>query len=525
MKNKSIVNVNRVDSIAKQKKTATDIIQFINAGMTATNRSSFYNTINAQNDAVLQAHREMLNIDRGLYLAVSMLPGMTDYTKIMTIGTLLTDKTNRDITSRVLETNSTISLEIETAAINYLANTLPTHRFLNFILELKEGRINNSRVRHLILQSILNSQKFDWQSVKYRKKLREVLTHAWSLRTTSIIKSILSKKKNTWTATEAKIIVNNIDKYLIDTTKTPSHIVYDCVAFVLGIENGLTTTINTINSYISAKTDLDKGSLLPREVLEGIRSIYHKTRKSADVIQLTSQNMTNKEQMKVQQNAKKHNVTVSFDITKQSPIDIYIHAYANSLTDEMKTALSKKAKLIANTYPSNYDNIAIIIDASASMFGSDKQKYRPIAIAQTLRDVIATTTKKYTQYICSGREVDGLIHPEGDTDIATTLLDAIESGVDAIYVISDGYENAPAGRFEEVVNALEKIGCTTPIIHYNPVYSAEDKNTKQLAKSVNSIPASKPEALGMTSIINLLSSDFKTGIISLLNATIIKAIK
>lgn len=106
-----------------------------------------------------------------------------------------------------------------------------------------------------------------------------------------------------------------------------------------------------------------------------------------------------------------------------------------------------------------------------------------------------------------------LVRPAGDTSLAEGLLDLLGDAPEAVFVISDGYENRPAGRFAEVVAALRAMGNTTPIFHFNPVFAAESVGARELASGlVPTLPAARPEALGISMLRGLLTADPRRGI-------------
>ena len=49
-----------------------------------------------------------------------------------------------------------------------------------------------------------------------------------------------------------------------------------------------------------------------------------------------------------------------------------------------------------------------------------------------------------------------------------------------VFVLTDGYENAPAGRFAEVVRAVRQMGVETPIHQFSPVFAAEARGIRSL---------------------------------------------
>jgi hypothetical protein len=484
-------------------------LNFIDVGNTATGRATFYNTKDEQNTVIENSHRNMLGIDRGIYAATMMLDGINDINKMVGVRNLLLTKDNRD--------HSMISLETETKIIACLMTQLPVQRLLKMYGDLKEKRVNNARTRRIILLSILNSSSLEYWSVKYRAKMKNALEHAWGKRMTSIIASILKRKSKDWNAKELTIITTNVRKY---ANHEANEKVEECVSFILGNEKNITLPILT--SFVEAKTDLSKGTKLPTEVLEGIRSTYHKGVKKEKILELTKENLTEKEKMKVQTRAANAGIAIKFDPSKQDVVDLYIYAYERGMDDEIASALKEKAKSAAKNSPLSYGKVGIVFDASCSSKGDKTQNLRPLAVSSSIRDLLIATSKEYSLEIVGGFVKNRLIYPEGETNIAKALVKVLKEQPDAIFILSDGYENAPAGRTNEVINAIREMGIETPVYHINPVAALETASVRKLSDQIAVIPANKPSALGLGMVKAMLETNLKDGILGLFNITLPK---
>jgi len=495
-------------------------LKFIDVANTSTNRSTFYNSQKEQNDATKQMHQNLYGINRGLYAATLLLDGVTDHTKMIGLETLL------GISNDVDRSRSLISIDNETQIIAHVLTQLPVQRMLNLYLDLKSKRVNNNRTRKIILMSILNSKSLEFWSVKYRNKIRESIEHAVGKRRLSIIKSILNKqnfdngKFLIYSNKEQSIMHESIMKFVNSNSEK---YVAQCLAFILGVDKKY--TLPTLKSFIDAKTDISKGNKLPREVLEGLRSTYHKGTKTAEVLEVTKENLTDKEKIKVQKNAAKHGVTVDFDATKQDVVTLYIHSYANgnTITPEIMSVLKRKAEQSAKSTPIAYETVGILVDGSVSNSGSDTQKLRPIATSLAIRDLLVATSKKsFIEY--AGGEVteEGLVIPSGETNLAKGLIKILKQKPDAIFILSDGYENAPAGRVNEVIEAVRKMKNETPIFQISPVLSGEVAGVKKLSEKISALPVSKPEAIGFSMVKAMLEQNVRDGVIGLFNITLPK---
>jgi hypothetical protein len=471
-------------------------LAFLDTASTAFGRATAYNDRQTAQDAELAVHDALLSQDRHLYALMLTLPGVTDRARQVGVKNLL-------------------AFGGDNAVLSQLVDELPAQRVFKLFIALRAGdekagihRANNARTRKLILRVILGSPKVELWAVKYRTKMAESLTHAWGIRTTSIVRAILSRSSNTWTSLEQTIIRKAIDRFArnVETARA-------CVAFVL--RTNVNHTLPLLCAYDAAKTDLARGKRLPLEVLEGIRSTFHKDVPSAQLLELVKDTLTTAQRMNVQRRAADAQVDVRMDPTEYDAVRLYLYAFEMGMTQEILDALMAKAKKAASTLRLGYARIGILLDASASMAGSREQPLRPMATALALRDVLAHSAEA-TIVRCGG-DADGmLVRPRGATSLAEGLVELIAANVDAVFVLSDGYENGPAGRFAEVVTALRAMDVRTPIYHLNPVFAAESSGVRSLYPgAVATLPVRAPEALGLAFIRGLLEAEPHRGLIAL----------
>jgi len=264
---------------------------------------------------------------------------------------------------------------------------------------------------------------------------------------------------------------------------------------------------------------LEKGKDLPTEILEGIRSRYHKNIPASKVLEITKHTLSQEQKMVKQRKAKKSGVKLDFDPTKQDIVKLYVYALEEGATKEIREALDDKAKRISDAFPMSYDHVGIVVDNSISMFGSDEQKHRPISIALSMRDVLVSSSKKATVVATNGTfDKYGMLETSGDTSLAESLLDVMEKEPNAVYLITDGYENRPAGRVNEVINALRDIGIETPVFQISPVMSTESAGIRTLSDSIEPLPVSRPEGIGLSMIRAAINQgELEQGIVGLLD--------
>jgi hypothetical protein len=482
------------------------ILSYVEISSTATGLSTFYNTKEEQNEATLAAHNAMLALDRGVYSALTTIPGTTDFSKQAVLFNLLSNP-------YPIQQRLSMSVSMETKLINYLLTTMPVHRVLNVFIKLAEQKQNSSRIKRIAFNYILGSgDRLDFWAVKYRKKLRQIITHCIGQRRVGILRSILNKRGKDWSYDEGDILQTFVPIELVLSNNIWN------LRFILGINPDIPRDNQSkyIKAFYAAKEDIEAGKDLPPEVLEGIRSTYHPDVPKEKVLDLTKKTATAVQQVRSQKRAKKADIEIKFDPFKLNPVQLYIYAFNEGMTDEIMKTLIKKAKNTAKNMLVRHGTAGVLIDTSLSMLGGEKQKYRPISIALALCDLIQAISENCVfEYPGQDRykyNRHKLILPSGPTNLAKGLIKLLQAPVEVIYIISDGYENQSAGRVSEVINiAKTKLNINIPIIHLNPVAASESIGVRNLT-GTETISVSSPESFA--------SNSLRTGLLTSLNSTL-----
>ena len=477
--------------------------EFLDTAATATARATFYNTRAEQEAAVETVHRDLFALDRGIYTAALLLPGVTDFSRQLGAVRLL----------RTAQADGLLSPEQEAAAVRGLLRMLPPQRMLKMFGMLRAERINNARTRRLMLSTLLGAEKLEFWAVKYRRKLETALVHAWGRRTASIVRAVLAKPADDRTDKERQIVQRHLYRFAdgVDRNRTEQ-----CVRFILGDEDGL--TLRRLAAYRDAKHDLATGRVLPFETLEGLRSRFHRDKTSAEVLELTKSQLTAGQKIGLQRKAQEADVAVDFDPAKYDAVRLYVYAYEMGLSEAIRDELLRKARATAQRLPVRFTHAGILLDVSASMVGHETQARRPISVALALRDLLAETAEQASIVTSDGRVAPSaeLIEPVGDTSLAAGLVALLKREPDVVFVLTDGYENAPAGRFAEVVRAVRRMGVQKPIHQFSPVMAAEARGIRSLSDAVTGLPVSKPEAIGLGLLKVLFEADVDRGAQALL---------
>jgi hypothetical protein len=149
-----------------------------------------------------------------------------------------------------------------------------------------------------------------------------------------------------------------------------------------------------------------------------------------------------------------------------------VHVYRGGATEELRQALDRYAADAAAGLPHYDGTVALVLDASASTQGYGEREFACISQSQALRLVLARCCPKLRVYTVGG--AGDPPRPEGATDLAGALLDALEGKPDLVAIVSDGYENDGAGDLARVVATLPAIGVRTPVVFCHSKFTAKD---------------------------------------------------
>ena len=230
--------------------------------------------------------------------------------------------------------------------------------------------------------------------------------------------------------------------------------------------------------------------------------------------------------MQGQRAAAKAGVELTFDPTRADLGKLYVYALeTGSLTPEVRDAIRAKANRLGRSFPVRYNRVGVVLDASRSMEGTRAQKWGPLALSLAMRDVLlASAVDSGHCEVAGGKQhpADGegmLVVPSGSTSLASALLAVLKTRPDAVYILSDGYENAPAGRVDEILQQVRRLGITTPVYQVSSVSGAEAAGVRQLSSIVSPMPVSRPEAIGLGIVRAALTADVESGIKGLLSVS------
>jgi hypothetical protein len=532
----SITRIDDVWSIVgvEPARIADDVCAFLDVSTTSFGRATHYNSRDKQLQAEAVVHGRLFDISRDLYQILLSLPGTTDRARQIGMSALLGSKQKNG--KECLLTGT-----MERRVLESFVKNLPPQRMLKlfdafrgFGNEFGAKKSNNARTRKLILRTILNSPRLELWTIKYRSKLQRILSHAWGRSLGSAIGAVAAKKRRN--DKEKSMLRKHVLSYLGSNCGKVEVVnlnhVLQCIAFLYGERDRISDDMKLLQSFINAKTNISDGLKLPAEIIEGIRSTYHKNVSASELLKMRADVggiRTRYEKRVVQKRVKEAGGKVEMNPLDYDAVELYIYAFEVGADSEILEALDKKAKDAAKLLPVSYDKLAIIVDASKSMEGSKEQPMKPLATALSIRDMLQRSATESIVLYCGGfadtKDMPDIssnikiVKPSYETELAQSLLDALVYEPDAVYVISDGYENSPAGRFGDVLRKAREIGIDVPVIHCNPVFASETGSVRALCEGiekVTTLPVRSPMAMGSGIIRGLIESDPRRGLNSIL---------
>ena len=299
---------------ACEKRLVTHrVCTFLDVAATFRARATFYNTKEEQAKFEERVHRDVFDLDRGVYTALLSLPGVSNRARQVGVMRLLS-------TPRAEGNGASSETIQETAHIEQFVRRLPPPAMLKLFGVLRTARVNNARTRKVILRTILSRPQIELWSVRYRRKLKSALQHALGTRVMSITAAIPAKQSSDRTNKENRLLLKHLASHAGGRTLS---IVYECVAFIFGHESHL--TLPSLIAYRDARGDLEAGRVLPFETLEGIRSGYHKDRTTAEVLALTRDQLTRGQKIAMQRQGDEAGISIEFDPAKYDAVQLYSH--------------------------------------------------------------------------------------------------------------------------------------------------------------------------------------------------------
>ena len=472
-----------------EKQLDSGILQFIPKG-------AYYEGRDEQFAAVKDTWDRLLAYDRVLFTLLTLLNG-SGFSKGMISHMLLStpdNGTGKDLIPAGLD--SDFEKNVIMYNLHRIASEDSMPRAIKNLLILAGSdrnarRINNARTRKIILDFIFNrdNRELDALAVNYKAKLAKLVRHALGKQD---LYKILSNNE--------KLFQKLIGRY--------NRNAYPVVHFLFGSNvvrtEGARAYFPQIDSYVALRTAAEAGDLnefrkhmkkLPWRTVIGFRNTYKLNIDKGEI--LGKAKMSDKDKLQTQSAQKRAGAKKVRKVRyeKQDLYDLwklFYHKVLNNDGDDIDK-ISEAVDVVSNKIEKmEFEDVAIVLDFSHSMRGSDERPLHPMLTALCLLSCFNFKTIHPVggkQVIIEGTDVGATV-PSGGSPLWRGLVDAVLTGAKTIVVISDGYENAVSGMFNHVYDHFKSTGHEFDLLQINPVFSADAKSgtVRSLVDGGNPLP-------------------------------------
>jgi hypothetical protein len=154
-----------------------------------------------------------------------------------------------------------------------------------------------------------------------------------------------------------------------------------------------------------------------------------------------------------------------------------IHLYRGGEVAPVRAALEQSLDAAVAELPRFAGRLALVLDLSASTRSYGDREYCCLSQSVALAMALARVCPDLHIYRVGGAGAAALPQPEGETDLACGLLEALECDPDLVAIVSDGYENRIEGDLARVTAALPGAGVTTPVVFCHSKFTNQDDLT------------------------------------------------
>lgn len=424
-----------------QRVAREDIVLFINSCLACTGQREFYDEGLGQRVSIDFLHDYILANYRLLY-ARTLAAGINHFNQAQIIVKLLATGKNTAPQHR-LEENQLI-----TAALN----SLPPNRAWEVLHQLRKRGVNNRRSRAVARDYLRNRRDATFDAVKYRGKVRAVSAH------------------------NHLALPGELGPFLFRNWQKRSY------------------KTELFENFRQAHFSAEAIYKLPYTIAEGL-ALKHKVDREIFLKRIQAQ-MTQGEKLRLQNSAQRSDVEIDIDMGKMplTKLALYIISLPSEIRmvreSEFDRALRKSTYRVLKKAPLKLGRVAAVLDRSYSSSGSSEKRRRPLGVALAVHYLLQLSCAEYKPFWTLPQSNPLLVYSNGQTDLATPLLDALAWAPDTVIIVSDGWENDPPLGAAEVL----RIFCSKidrdrkiSIVHCNPVYNAETFALKPISEHIPTV--------------------------------------
>ena len=413
-----------------------DLLTFINACFVGTGQAQYYEAAEQQGLSLDFLHSYVQGNYRRLY-ARCLATGINDFNKAQILFRLLS--TGRD--------TEPADRQQENALIRSALRRLPPQRAYKLFGKLRKAGVNNRRTR-AVVRDYVAGRKIHFDAVKYRAQLRPLVKHT----------------------------------HLELDTET--------AAFLFRGYKERKYNVPLYESFRQAHYQQEAIYELPYSIAVGLATKYSVSRET--FLRKIEPRMTAREKLRHQRVG-----AGSFDPAKVSLTDLAVYFLSLPFGERTSTAelMDVAARNLVQQTPFSAGKVATVLDRSRSSRGTTDAKQRPLALALAVDRFLAVSCQEYRAFWTHSTDDWREVHPVGTSGLAFPLLQALEWKPELVVIVSDGYENAPAGGVREVLRVGQERLKLPPVIHLNPVFEAREFSPRNLSSELPTAALGRAEEI------------------------------
>ncbi|ARF72186.1 hypothetical protein B7C62_07790 [Kitasatospora albolonga] len=430
---------------------AEDLLLFVNAAITATGQREFRSGAISQHLSLDFLHTYVRVNYRRVYAACLALD--------------INDHNAARIVLGLLETAGEASTEERRAEGRLIAARLallPPQRVYRLFGEVRRAGINNRRTRAILRDWLAARPDLGHDAVKYRSGVKTAARHV-HLR-----------------CPEGPARMAEVGAFLFRPGKLPRY------------------GHPLLDAWRRAHYEQGAVAELPFSVAEGFAARHGMKR--AVFLERAAPRMTRLERLRTQEQRAVGDRRPDVDLAVMPLTRLALYVLALPFAQraarraELTGALRTAARRAAGGHAGSWGRVHAVLDDSFSSSGSGQKRRRPLAVALACHYLLEALAAPgaYRAVWTSGRGDALLVRPWGPTPLGMRVLDALEPGPggavpDRLVIVSDGWDNAPAGLAGEVLRVWRRRldpGRRTAVVHVNPVYDSEGFDVRRLAAGV-----------------------------------------
>lgn len=451
------------EQTAIKQITPDELIGYISSMNTGTKKGTYYNESNEQVSAMAENVNKMIDVFRPFAALMALSPSVTDDARIITAIRLLSTKLEGE-KGRVIH-------RWECSVINDALAKMPPKRVFNLFHHLNGNRKVKSgkkkatwrKTEKPIGGRFTKGLALRWLQENYGR------LDLWSVKYANDMKRL---------ARDIKLRDSQLESGKV-TGYSRRQMGFHGAPFLFGKDAN--TPLQSKIAKVKASTEIPAELWkLPYENARGFA--LNKFGMSAEEFEKKfseAGQKTVKEARTSAKRTKKAGGDVTYDPSKERDLfSLYVYLGGQeTIPTQASKWIDKIAKRQAEEIGLRFKNAAVILDTSASMFGTMQTKRHPLFKALSLSKVIEKSTDGEFKLFYTTEQGSPIIPKlHGATSYAPQIVKALKEGFTTIFLVGDGYENAPEGMTHRVLYAFKKKIDTedkVSFLHLNPVQAAE----------------------------------------------------